>query len=146
MVFLTKYDRYANIIGASWIAAFYTSLLLLAIVNPGRIVNRLFCNRMLTQLGIVSYAVYIFHQGINDLIHFAIFGMYPSFRTWPTQLVTLLSLGAVFLLAAASWRFIEAPILKRARATFRYFPAREAENSFGTLGEPALVSVSPSEL
>ena len=146
MVFLTKYGGYVNILGASWIAAFYTSLLLLAIVKPGWIVNRLFCNRMLTQLGIVSYAVYIFHQGINGLMHFVIFGTPPSFRTGPAQLVTLLSLGAVFLLAAASWRFMEAPSLKRARALYRYLPSGEPEDSLGTLGEPALASLSASEL
>lgn len=120
MVVLLKYQRLLYVGGITWIAAFYAVLLLLTVVNPGRIETFCFRNHLLVKLGTVAYAVYIFHVGINGLLHFAIFGRTPSISDWSSLSVTLLSLVTVILLAALSWRVLEKPLIRRAHAMYRY--------------------------
>jgi peptidoglycan/LPS O-acetylase OafA/YrhL len=118
--FLQKYQRYLYTVGLTWIAGFYAVLLLLILVTPGWIEIALFRGRALMKLGILAYAVYIFHQGINGLFHFFIFGSVPAIHSWSTLSVTLLSLITVILLASLSWRFIEKPLIRQAHAAYRY--------------------------
>ncbi len=120
VVFLLKYQRHLYTIGLTWIAAFYALLLLLIVVKPGRLETSCFRSRGLVTLGGVSYAVYIFHQGINAWLHFAIFGERSNVSNWSSLSVTLLSLIIVMLLAALSWRLIEKPLIRRAHALYRY--------------------------
>jgi peptidoglycan/LPS O-acetylase OafA/YrhL len=120
VVVLLKYQKYLYIVGLTWIGAFYASLLLLTLVNPGRIGTSLFRSQVLIKLGTVAYAVYIFHQGINALFHFAIFGRGPSINSWSSLSVTVLSLITVILLAALSWKTFEKPLIRHAHAAYRY--------------------------
>ncbi len=120
VVFLLKYQRHLYTLGLTWIAAFYALLLLITLINPGRLEINCFRNQPLMKLGTVAYAVYIFHQGVNFLLHFAIFGETPSISDWPSLSVTLLSLITVIGLAALSWPLLEKPLIRRARAAYRY--------------------------
>lgn len=120
VAYLLKNQRFLYTGGLTWIAAFYASLLLLTVVNPGRIETACFRSRILMNLGTIAYAVYIFHQGINALFHFAILGRVPGIGSWPSLSVTLLSLITVILLAALSWRLFEKPLIRRAHAAYRY--------------------------
>ena len=110
------------VFGISWVAAFYATLLALAVVNPGRIVMLIFGNSLLKRLGTVAYAVYIFHEGVHRLLYLVFFGTEPDIRDWPSLGVTLLSLAIVMLLAALSWRVLEHPLIRRAHAKYRYAP------------------------
>jgi len=107
-------------VGYTWIAAFNTALLILAIVTPGRIVGPMFRNFALSWLGTVSYFVYLFHGGIQLLYHHVFFGQMPSVHNLPTLYVTVLSLVTVLVLAGISWRVLEKPLLKRAAMRYRY--------------------------
>jgi peptidoglycan/LPS O-acetylase OafA/YrhL len=107
-------------VGASWLAAFYAMLLLLAVLKPGRVAKACFGNWPLVKLGMVAYAVYMFHQGINGLLHFAFFDRRPVIDSWPSFLVTLLSLASVLILAAVSWRFFEKPLIRYAHSSYHY--------------------------
>lgn len=118
--FLLRYQRYLYTAGLTWIAAFYALLLLLAVVNPGRLESSFFRSQVLMKLGTVAYAVYIFHQGINGLLHFFILGKKPGIYDWPSLFVTVLSLTTVISLAAISWRLMEKPLIRRAHAIYRY--------------------------
>jgi peptidoglycan/LPS O-acetylase OafA/YrhL len=120
VLFLLKYQRHLYTLGLTWIAIFYTLLLLLTLVNPGRFETICFRSQVLMKLGTVAYAVYIFHQGINDLLHFVFFGRMPRIGDWSSLSVTLLSLITVMLLAALSWRLLEKPLIRRAHALYRY--------------------------
>ena len=113
-------ERYLYVFGVSWLAAFYASLLVLVIVNPGRVETFCFRSRFLMKFGTVAYAVYILHQGVNGLLHFAIFGRIPIINDWSSLFVTLLSLTTVMLLAELSWRLLERPLIRRAHAAYRY--------------------------
>jgi peptidoglycan/LPS O-acetylase OafA/YrhL len=120
MLFLLKYQRFVYTAGITWIAAFYASLLLVVVVNPGWIETAFFRSGTLVKLGTMSYAIYIFHQGINALFHFAIFGRTPMIADWPSLFVTLVSLITVLLLSELSWRLIEKPLIRHANQTYRY--------------------------
>ena len=117
---MLKYQRYVYTLGLTWIAAFYAVLLMLTVVNPGRIEKTFFGNPVLVKLGTVSYAVYIFHHGINRLLHFAFLGERANVSNFLWLSVTLLSLVIVLSLAALSWRYLEAPLIRRAHALTRY--------------------------
>ena len=105
-------------LGYTWIAAFYTSLLLL-VVTPGwgRLV---FHNFVLVRLGVLAYALYLFHPGILQLFHYVFFRTFPSIQDVPTLCVTLLALGTVMLLAQLSWLVFEKPLIKYAHGKFHY--------------------------
>lgn len=107
-------------LGYTWMAAFYTSILVLVVVTPGRIERLVFRSFVLSRLGTVAYAVYLFHPGILRLYHYAFFGAVPSIHDLPTFCVTLLSLGTVLLLSAISWQVLEKPLIQRARFRYQY--------------------------
>jgi peptidoglycan/LPS O-acetylase OafA/YrhL len=77
------------------------------------------CSQVLVKLGTVADAVYIFHQGINALLHFAILGGRSNVSDWSSLSVTLLSLITVMLLAALSWRLLEIAAIRHAHAVYR---------------------------
>jgi peptidoglycan/LPS O-acetylase OafA/YrhL len=107
-------------LGFSLLGAFYASLVLLAVVNPGRIGKVIFGWRPLVSLGVVAYSVYLFHEGINFLIHGKVLGSIPTFDDWRSIFLTLVSLVTVLLLAAVTWRAMERPLIERAHAKYRY--------------------------
>jgi peptidoglycan/LPS O-acetylase OafA/YrhL len=116
---LAHYEGLLYNVGLTWIDAFYAVLLLLVVVNPGTI-ESCFRNQALMKLGTVSYAVYIFHLGINELLHLAIFGKAASVVDWSSLGVTLASFVTVMLLSAFTWRVIEKPLIRYAHAAYSY--------------------------
>jgi len=117
---LLRYQRFIYTVGLTWIASFYALLLILTVINPGRLETAFFGNKQLGALGVVSYAVYIFHQGINYLLHHFALHQGPGISDWPSVLVTTLSLLAVILLSLLSWRLVERPLIRRAHAKYQY--------------------------
>jgi peptidoglycan/LPS O-acetylase OafA/YrhL len=93
-----------------WIAA-----LLLAIIN-GAPEARHFRSPLLRWCGSVSYALYLVHQPVSGLLHGVLVGKVPDIGTLGQLSVTLLSVAVSVAIAAASWRWLEAPILGWARA------------------------------
>jgi peptidoglycan/LPS O-acetylase OafA/YrhL len=109
--------RLLNTVGYSWLAAFYASLLLLVLVNPGKMERLVFRNPVLVRLGTIAYAVYLLHQGINGLYHYTLRSRMPSSWTW---CITVLSLVTVLVLAETLWRVLERPLIRRAHAKYNY--------------------------
>jgi len=107
-------------LGYGWMAAFYTSLLVLVVANPGCVERRVFRSAVLVKLGTVAYAVYLFHPGILRLCHYLCFGAIPINDNWRTAGTTALSLAATLLVAGISWRVLEKPLIQRARLRYRY--------------------------
>jgi peptidoglycan/LPS O-acetylase OafA/YrhL len=87
---------------------------ILAILNGapegGRLRNPLLC-----WFGQISYGLYLVHQPISGLLHGVLVNQVPDVGS-PAQIaVTLLAVAVSIGVAAASWRWFESPILKRAQ-------------------------------
>lgn len=111
--------------GLTWIAVFYALLLLLAVINRGRLETAWLRNKALVKLGTVAYAVYILHFGVNKMFRAAILGSQTTNSNYSSMAITSLSLVTVMLLAALSWRFMEKPLIRHAHGTYRYGAAKE---------------------
>ncbi len=107
-------------VGYSWLALFYTAALLVAVVSPGGAIGRVLRAAPLTWLGTISYCVYIVHQGVNKLVHFAAFRAEPSIRDASTLIATLAALAITLILARLSWRFLEKPLIQFGHARFHF--------------------------
>jgi peptidoglycan/LPS O-acetylase OafA/YrhL len=88
------------------VAAMILSLLL----EPSLLVGRLLSRRPLVAVGRVSYGLYLWHP--------IVFLLVPVVTLWPTLALT-------FVVAFASYRFIEAPFLRRKRRYSEVAPARD---------------------
>lgn len=111
----TLFDSWTmtKMIGFTWIAAFYTCLLLLVLSAPGQTLSLLFRKQSLVWMGTIAYPIYLFHSGILYLLHY-------FFASSPTICVVGVSLALVLLFASASWHVIESPLIKYAHAKFHY--------------------------
>ncbi len=107
-------------IGFSWLAALYSTLMLLVLAKPGPLERRVFGGSPLVNLGTVAYAVYLFHSGVLHLFHYLAFRNTPIVNSPLTLMLTLLALFATLLLAQISWRFLEKPLIRRGHARYRY--------------------------
>jgi peptidoglycan/LPS O-acetylase OafA/YrhL len=72
--------------------------------------NKIWRNPLLARIGLISYALYMYHQAINGLVHGLLFSQEPTISQ---PLHILVALGVVTIsigLAALSYRFLEMPI------------------------------------
>jgi peptidoglycan/LPS O-acetylase OafA/YrhL len=99
-------------LGYTWMALFYTCLLLLVLANPGRLERLVFGGWAITRLGTIAYGVYLLHTGILFLCHFACFGEKPSNHSPAAVFVTIVSLWITLALAELSWRYLEKPLMR----------------------------------
>jgi peptidoglycan/LPS O-acetylase OafA/YrhL len=98
--------------GYTWIALFFSSLLLLAITGKKGWLSRFFRLPILTYLGILAYGLYLFHEPFLGIV-FGLWGAaLPRVESTVSLALTLLSGAGVLLLAALSWKFFEKPLMK----------------------------------
>jgi peptidoglycan/LPS O-acetylase OafA/YrhL len=119
-VYFSVRQRFVYTLGLTWIDAFCAVVLLLALVRPGRMERLAFQAPPLVRLGTIAYSVYLLHQGVNSLLFLAIFKGEPLITGYRTLATPALSLAVVVALASASWVLIERPLIRRARAKYRY--------------------------
>ncbi|MGB9467184.1 MAG: acyltransferase [Candidatus Acidiferrum sp.] len=100
-------------IGYSWLAGFYTCLLLLVLSQPEGVVAQVMRWRWLRELGGISYGVYLIHLTINMLAHKVLLNSPPSISNLEGLGVTMLALCVTLFLAGLSWRFFEKPLIRR---------------------------------
>jgi peptidoglycan/LPS O-acetylase OafA/YrhL len=116
--------------GYSWVAAFYTVLVLFLLLRPDSRLAAVFRSGFLTHLGKVSFAVFLFHQGVNVGLHYVLRGAAPSSSDSWTLTVSFLAAAATYGLASASWKWLEGPIQRASRSRFPYerspVPVRDA--------------------
>lgn len=107
--------------------------ILLAAIEPGTLLNRLFSQRWLMAVGVLSYGLYIIHgYFMGAFSHHA-----PTFqRHHLGLLLPPLAFAVCFALAILSYRYLESPFL---RLKDRWAPSRPAKlPTAETLGEDAL--------
>lgn len=106
-------------IGFTWMAAFYATVLLLAVQNRSGWLAGFLRVPLLLELGTVSYCVYLVHQVINVSLHALIFRHAPRLSTPLGALVTVLSVLIAYCIAKLSWIYFEGPLQRRGHA-FKY--------------------------
>lgn len=98
-----------------WLSLGFGGVLLHVLMFPEGWLARRLALRPLVWLGLVSYFVYLFHRPVWYIMHWAIFDRAPAHLTLVAGGVTVLALVATLLLAAASWRWLESPLMRVAR-------------------------------
>jgi peptidoglycan/LPS O-acetylase OafA/YrhL len=116
--------------GYSAVGFFCAGCLLLSMVSPSSLAVRCLSWRPLTQLGLISYFVYLAHQPVWFVAHWALRGRPPSHITYFGCAVTLLSVGLTIALGALSYRYFEGPLLRIGRQTnYRSFSQTESDQA-----------------
>ena len=116
-------------------AAFYSALVLVAFVHESSPITRLFSWRPLVWTGTLSYGLYLLHEPISGLVHGFLRGMPPGIFGFTDLAITLLALSLSFVVAIASYHFIERHFITFGHA-FAY--SHDAEASAAESPEPAL--------
>jgi peptidoglycan/LPS O-acetylase OafA/YrhL len=102
--------------GYSVVDVLFASLLAVAIMMPGSPWAAVCRLPFLTELGRVSYCLYVIHTAVNLACHELFFHRIPRFESWSTALVSALAAALSYGLAALSWKFFEHPLLSRGHA------------------------------
>jgi peptidoglycan/LPS O-acetylase OafA/YrhL len=100
-------------VGYSWLALLYTGWLLIAVTGANATIQRLLCNRSLTQLGGLAYCTYLLHLPFMEASR-RLLGLRFVSSSTSTQFVGAL-IGVLLTLGAAklSWKYFEKPLLRR---------------------------------
>lgn len=101
--------------GYAFFAVFFSAALLHVVAFPASTLARALAFRPLALIGLTSYCIYLFHAPVWYFLHWYFFDSVPRHLTWSAGGVTLLALGLTFVLAAATWRYLESPLLRLAR-------------------------------
>jgi len=109
----SPYSFAMGFLGYSWLAALFSCLLLLALLEPQGMWSRFLDWRFLREMGRLSYCIYLIHFLILGLCHSVILHRSPSIATAAGAAVTLLAFAITYGLAALSWRYFEHPLLRR---------------------------------
>jgi peptidoglycan/LPS O-acetylase OafA/YrhL len=125
-------------IGMSWLAVFYTCLLLLVLFRTGSNVAAVMRWRWLGKLGTISYCVYILHDTFNQIAHRLLLHSEPQLYDLRGLAVTLLALVLTLSVASLSWRYFERPLIRRGHR-YSYGESTSANSStWGQLQGPQL--------
>lgn len=100
-------------VGLSWLALFYSALLLVALSQGSGRIARFFRIRVLGLLGTISYCVYILHDTFNLLAHRILLGTRPRLYDPAGVAVTVLAFAITIIVASLSWRYFEKPLIRR---------------------------------
>ena len=92
-------------------ALVFGCLILWVTAIPGGRAARVLSARPLVWLGSASYFIYLFHQPVHYLVHWAVNGISPALMTVSGVATTLLALVILFGLAEVSRRFFEQPLI-----------------------------------
>jgi peptidoglycan/LPS O-acetylase OafA/YrhL len=109
-------------IGYSWLALFYSALLLTVVSQPAGWLAAAMRWRFLGWLGGISYCVYLLHDAFNYFAHGIFLHAEPRLFTFSHLAVSVFALLATFGAAAVSWRYFERPLIGRGHG-YRYHEA-----------------------
>jgi len=124
----SPYAFWMGTIGYSWLALFFTGLLLLSLLEGGGLWARFLRLRFLREMGCLSYCMYLIHLLLLGVCHAWILRAVPRVDDLPGAAVTLLAFLLTYGFAKISWVFFERPLVKRGHA-FQYI-FRESEREW----------------
>jgi peptidoglycan/LPS O-acetylase OafA/YrhL len=100
-------------IGYSWLALFYSALLLFVVANTGSWLAAVMRWRFLGWLGGISYCVYLLHDALNFFAHRIFFDTEPQLYQRSHLAVSMFALLVTFAVASLSWHYFEKPLIRR---------------------------------
>jgi peptidoglycan/LPS O-acetylase OafA/YrhL len=99
--------------GFSWLAAFYTCILLIAILPGGGIVPRILQNQSLMRLGTLAYCSYLIHVAIMNALRHPLKAHFPHYPVAAWLVGGLVGMALTLAVAALSFTYFERPLLRR---------------------------------
>lgn len=99
--------------GFSWLAAFYTCILLLAILPQGGIVPRILRNRPLMHLGTLAYCGYLVHVAFMNALRHPLKAHFPEYPVAAWLIGGVLGMALTLVVAELSFHYFERPLLRR---------------------------------
>ena len=100
-------------IGASWIALFYLSLLLIVLTDTAGPIARVARIGWLGEWGRISYCMYLIHTAVKYFCTNLVTHGVTQIAQWRSGAALLLSVAIIFGIAKLSWKFFEAPLLQQ---------------------------------
>jgi peptidoglycan/LPS O-acetylase OafA/YrhL len=97
------------------LALFYGSVVLLSLRFAGTAGTSLLRSPLLSWLGNRSFGIFLMHQPVSGVLHQAILSRAPMIDDAASALVTVVALLTTFVLAEASFRWLESPFLALGR-------------------------------
>jgi peptidoglycan/LPS O-acetylase OafA/YrhL len=105
-------------IGFSWLAFFYTGVLLMAVTDASATMKRVLVSPGLMQLGTIAYATYLLHNPCMEACG-RVFARLGYVSGLPQHVAGWLGVVVALALAKLSWKFFEKPLLRLGHA-YRY--------------------------
>ena len=99
--------------GFSWLAVFYTCILLVAILPGNGIVPRFLQNKSLMWLGTLAYCSYLIHVAMMNAIRHPLKVHFPQYPVAAWLCGGILGMLLTLAIASLSYRYFEKPLLKR---------------------------------
>ena len=115
----SQYSYAMSVWGFSCVDAFFAGLLVVALMAPRGIWAGICRWPFLTDVGGVSYCMYIIHASVNRVCHAFLSSSPDGISTLSSSLATLLAAIATWGLAKLSWRLLESPMIRRGHR-YRY--------------------------
>jgi peptidoglycan/LPS O-acetylase OafA/YrhL len=122
----SPYAFWMGFLGYSWLALFFTCVLLFSLLEPQSMWSRFLGWSFLQEMGRLSYCIYLIHLLILGLCHALILHSRPTIASFRGASVTLLAFVLTYLLATISWHFFEHPLLRRGHAHRYKFAGSDA--------------------
>ena len=118
MVYMTwqRYDALSfpmTTWGFSWLAAFYTCILLIVVSSSVAPVSRILQNPSLMRLGTLAYCSYLVHVAIMNALRHPLKAHFPQFPVGAWLAGGILGIALTLSVAALSYRYFEKPLLRR---------------------------------
>jgi peptidoglycan/LPS O-acetylase OafA/YrhL len=102
--------------GYSWLALFFTGLLLFCLLKPDGLWSSFLRLAFLREMGKLSYCIYLIHLAILHLAHRIILGAPPRIYDVRGATVSLIAFALTYGIAKFSWTVFEHPLVRRGHA------------------------------
>jgi len=99
--------------GFSWLAVFYTCILLIAILPGEGIVPRILQNKSLIWFGTLAYCSYLIHVAMMNAIRHPLKVHFPQYPVAAWLCGGILGMLLTLAIAALSYKYFEKPLLRR---------------------------------
>jgi len=112
-------EKVFNIFKYTWLALLYSSILWIILRCYLPFFNCILKNKILIWSGMISFAVYMFHQPVSGIMHGLIYQRAPKITSIYELSITILSLLITILMAFLTYHTFEKKLIKKGH-NFKY--------------------------